>query len=144
LLASGEKAGAPAIRRERPARALGRPGRPDFCAGAAVPASAYARRAGGREGWPMPLPPWRLSRRRRRPGVGSGLRSPGEARLPWKWPRGVAHAPSAGRSLRHPACARSVPLRSRGHRSAAGGLVVPPLTGTALLQGHGQPLARQS
>jgi hypothetical protein len=25
---------------------------------------------------------WRLSRRRRRPGVGSGLRSPGKARLP--------------------------------------------------------------
>jgi hypothetical protein len=27
-----------------------------------------------------------LSRRRRRPGVGFGLRSPGEARLPWAWP----------------------------------------------------------
>jgi len=66
-LATREGAGAPAFRRERPARALGRPGRPNFRAGAAAPASAPASgrrakpgsQAGGREVWPMPLPPWR-------------------------------------------------------------------------------------
>jgi len=57
----------------------------------------------------------RLSRRRRRPGVGSGLRSPGAARLPAScpslarcWPRFAIHG-CADQS----ACGGSVPEQRR-------------------------------